>query len=131
MNNDPRRSSQGPGRAANATEAARYKRNFLRLRNATFAIGDADDTIIPWQSALWGFYTEEEWIGKGSIEPLQASNLWKDDWIGLRALSESGRLELLVAPGVKHTDWAHSQATFEAHVWPRLPRSESARLVEP
>jgi len=90
-------------------------------------IGDADETIIPWRSGLWEFYQEGE-QPFGPVQPLNETALWNDDWIGLRALSESGRLELVTAPGVRHTDWTRVEAVFAEYVWPRLGRAPRQRL---
>ena len=54
LNNNPGRRTQGPGgKPKDDAEAARYKRNMLRLRRALFTASPVDDEIIPFDSAIW------------------------------------------------------------------------------
>lgn len=60
------------------------------------------------------------------LVPLEETDLWAEDRIGLRALAEGGRLELKSAPGF------HMQFTLdwftENVIWPHLavPAAEAA-----
>eukprot|EP00927_Polykrikos_kofoidii_P084340 TRINITY_DN8858_c0_g1_i1.p1 TRINITY_DN8858_c0_g1~~TRINITY_DN8858_c0_g1_i1.p1 ORF type:complete len:336 (-),score=30.83 TRINITY_DN8858_c0_g1_i1:66-1073(-) len=121
LNNDPNRRSQGPKLAKNDTEAARYKRNFLRLKHAVFTAGTADEMIIPWTSGVWEFFDEDA----NQTVPLKESKLWTEDWVGLRALGESGRLTLAVEEGATHNMWAHDSGLFARYIAPNLPSTAS------
>lgn len=118
MNNDPLRETQGYNLAKNDTEAARYKSNLLRLRRAVFLGSSADDQIIPWDSAIFNFYGQ--WPGNGTV-PLELTPLWTEDWLGLRALNESGRLVRKSIGGVCHDCWVRNESVFLQHVLRYLP----------
>jgi palmitoyl-protein thioesterase len=54
---------------------------------------------VPKESAWFGSYREEEEEGEGgegkkAIVPMREHPLYVEDWIGLRALDESGRVVL-------------------------------------
>jgi len=117
FNNNPNRGTQGPHKSKDDSEAARYKANFLRLHHAVFTAGTADDMIIPWNSGVWEFFDQD---AKQTV-PLNQTALWTEDWLGLRALSETGRLTLSTADGVSHTDWAHDRNVFDTYIAPHLP----------
>lgn len=122
LNNDPQRATQGPFKKKDDTEAARYKANLLRLKQAVFTAGTTDDMIMPYNSGVWEFYDA---TGK-NIVPLKETALWTEDWLGLRELDESGRLNLSVAEGVCHTCWAHDKDVFRKYIAPQLPSRPSA-----
>jgi palmitoyl-protein thioesterase len=124
LNNDPRRGTQGPGQSKSEDEAARYKANFLRVQHAVFTAGTTDETIKPWQSGVWGFYDASE-----KVVDLKDSQMWAEDWLGLRSLDQEGRLTLTVADGVCHTCWAHDKTVFQQHVAQHLPSRPSSVTV--
>jgi len=120
FNSDPDRGSQGPGGVPpSGVEAARYKANLLRLRQAVFAGSPGDGTIIPWCSTVWQFYDEA--VMEGPFPLLETTPLWRDDWVGLRTLHERGRLQIVTPPGVCHVCWAHDADVFSKHIAPWLP----------
>jgi len=125
LHNDPARRTQGPGKERNDTEAARYKMNFLRLQRAVFTCGTADNMIIPYDSGIWNFYDEKA----QRIIPLEQTLMWSDDWLGLRQLSESGRLVRTNASGVCHTCWTHDQTVFAKYIAPHLPAAPEVTVV--
>lgn len=125
LNNDPGRQSQGPGKAKDDDEAQRYKSNFMRLHNVVFTAGTADDMVMPYQSAVFGFHDEK----LENIIPLNESAIWADDWLGLRALSEAGNLTLKTVEGVGHNDWVHSKNVFQQHIMQHLPSRPGADVV--
>lgn len=118
LNNDPGRKTQGPGLPVNLTEGAKYKANLLRLKNAIFTCSISDDQIIPFASGIFGFYGDE--VDKG-IVPIQQQNMWTEDWIGLRNLSETGRLVLVNLPNVCHNCWAQDRPIFDQVIRDQLP----------
>lgn len=121
VNNDPDWGTQGPGRPkAIIEEGERYKANFLRLQRAVFTSSPADEQIIPADSAIWGFYGDS--VKDGTV-PLQKQKIWVDDWLGLRVLHETGRLQLISAPGVRHMDWVNNKVVFDKFIAPYLPRA--------
>lgn len=120
LNNDPHRETQGPLRQPSKAEADRYKTNLLRLKKAIFACSDKDDQIIPYDSAIFNFYDDDAMVSV----PLQNTSMWRDDWLGLRALHSAGSLELLEAPDVCHNCWVEDESIFWEFIAPRLARSK-------
>jgi len=123
LNNNPARRTQGPGKPKDDEEAARYKRNFMRLERAVFTASPVDDMIIPYDSALFRFYNSDA----SATVPLEDSPLWQNDWIGLRALNANGKIEFVTADNVCHTCWAHNETVFKQHIAPYLPHHNSAQ----
>lgn len=126
FNNDPNRMTQGSKKPKDPAEGNRYKRNFLRLKNSIFTCGPADDQIKPYDSGIWNFYGEE--ISAGTV-PLEQSQMWADDWIGLRTLGETQRLVRITLEDVCHDCWAQNETVFMDHVAQYLP-FQSRRLAE-
>jgi len=80
-----------------------YKDVITGLKNYVLAQWDDDTIIIPKESSLFGFYVE----GNDNItEPLEATPQYKEDWLGLKTLNESGRLHFYHLTG-GHTNVDH------------------------
>lgn len=118
VNNDPGRKTQGLGRPPSLEEGNRYKANFIRLQRAVFTCSGSDDQIIPWDSAIWSFFGDNP--DDGTL-PLHKQQMWSEDWLGLRNLSEAGRLDLVTETKVCHNCWAQDRAVFDRVIAPRLP----------
>ena len=73
-----------------------YKQNLLKLDNFVMVEFAQDETVVPRESSVFGFYAP----GKTSkILPLEQSSLYTKDKLGLKQLAESGLLTKLVVPG--------------------------------
>ena len=100
-----------------------YKENLSSLRSLVLFQFDNDVTVVPKESSHFGFFDGEVLL------PMEATELYTEDRIGLRALHEAGRLELKHAPGF------HMQFTldwFSKNVlWPHLavPVEDAAPLA--
>ena len=95
---------------------ATYKANFVRLKQAHFFGSPVDQEILPWQSALFGFWDAD---GKTMVNMTATAN-YQNDTFGLRTLHESGRLHLHVVDDVCHTCWVHDEAVVAKYVLPLL-----------
>lgn len=82
---------------------ATYKRNLQRLDRFAMYIFADDKTVVPKESAWFS----EVNTTTGEVTKLQDRQLYKDDWIGLRALDEEKRLDFRV------TDGGHMQLSEE------------------
>ncbi|KAK4686219.1 palmitoyl-protein thioesterase, partial [Tremellales sp. Uapishka_1] len=71
-----------------------------KLENLIAVTFDADRTVSPALSAHFATYSPEN---KTLLIELKDQPLYKEDWIGLRALDEKGRLQLEHCPG-EHMD---------------------------
>lgn len=89
-----------------------YKKNLVSLSKLVLFQFDDDVTVVPKESAHFGFYD-----GIRSM-PLNESELWREDRLGLRELSDRGGLVFEHVPGEHMSfslDW------FGKHVlWPYL-----------
>lgn len=82
------------GLVGSDTERLRRKRNFLRLSIAGFFVGSFpngtfDGGIGPWQSALFGFYDENQ-----DMVPMEKQLFFANDTIGLKSLNDANKLIL-------------------------------------
>lgn len=64
-------------------------------------VGGPDDGVItPWESSHFGFYDDDE-----EVVPVFNRPIFLNDSIGLKTLNDSGRLEMVTVPNVRHFDW--------------------------
>ncbi|KAF7637727.1 hypothetical protein Mgra_00002702 [Meloidogyne graminicola] len=75
-----------------------YKKNMLKLQNFVLVQFLKDEEIQPKESAWFGFYSEND---TEKIIPMEQTNLYKQDLIGLKTLEKTGRLHFLSING-KH-----------------------------
>ncbi|EFN56412.1 hypothetical protein CHLNCDRAFT_35163 [Chlorella variabilis] len=76
-----------------AARKRRYHDNLASLHRLVLFQFDADEMVVPKESSHFGFFNGSHLV------PLREQPLYAQDWLGLRALDEAGRLELLHAPG--------------------------------
>ena len=72
-----------------------YKTNMLKLDNFAMYMFEDDTTVIPKESAWFDDYNQTD----DEVVKLRDREIYKEDWLGLRALNESGRLHALTTPG--------------------------------
>jgi len=72
-----------------------YKSNLLKLNQMLLIYSTTEDIVIPAQSPWFYFYPEGS---DKDVVPLQNSTQWTEDWLGLRTLYESGRLNFASVP---------------------------------
>ncbi|KAI9788049.1 MAG: hypothetical protein M1816_007261 [Peltula sp. TS41687] len=72
-----------------------YRENLLRLRKFAMFVFSEDTTAIPKES---GWFAEVNGTS-GEVTPLREREMYKEDWLGLRALDERGALDFGVAEG--------------------------------
>ncbi|GLE02535.1 hypothetical protein PINS_up011373 [Pythium insidiosum] len=120
-------------------EKARRKRNFLKLQAAHFFASPADETLSPWQTAIFGMYNEvkdmatlERDFAKLRVVDMKQTLEYRADTFGLRSLDRRGGLFLHTVEGVSHSCWVANstpfggsqecqfQPVFEAHLYPIL-----------
>ncbi|WWC61567.1 uncharacterized protein I303_104151 [Kwoniella dejecticola CBS 10117] len=70
------------------------------LQNFVAVMFDSDRTVSPAQSSQFSTYSP---LNKSEIIPMQDQPMYRQDWIGLRALDEKGGLVLEHCPG-EHMD---------------------------
>eukprot|EP00644_Phytophthora_capsici_P002462 jgi/Phyca11/6328/fgenesh1_pm.PHYCAscaffold_11_\ len=89
-----------PGDDQCISDQHRRKANFLKLEEAHFFASPVDDAIMPWESCIFGRYTES-----GTVVNMTDTTEYREDTFGLRTLDERGGLYLHVAPNVTHSCW--------------------------
>lgn len=75
---------------------AEYKKNLQNLRTLVLVKFDNDTMVEPVESEWFGFYksgqTEE-------VQQLQETELYQQDWLGLRAMDMAGKIHYISMPG--------------------------------
>ena len=79
-------------RAAKNESYARALSSLTRLALVRFA---DDATVVPRDSAWFSSVNSAD----GAVVPARETALWREDWVGLRALDAAGRVDFLTAPG--------------------------------
>ncbi|XP_054283556.1 palmitoyl-protein thioesterase 1-like [Macrosteles quadrilineatus] len=74
-----------------------YKTHLLRFKNLVLFKFTRDERVVPPDSSWFGFYTNGQ---DKEITQMRESQLYKEDWIGLKELDEKGRLHLLETDNV-------------------------------
>jgi len=102
------------------TKNITYKKNMMNLNNLVLFYSEIDKIVIPKQSGWFEFY-EPNSQNDSSVVPLKKSDLYIDDWIGLRYLDEQGRL-YLDSCNCSHHDYIHAPCRdfFEKFTLPFL-----------
>lgn len=93
---------------------ATYKANFASLRKLVMVKFLRDTMVQPRESEWFGFYR----LGQDTeILPMRQTQLYLEDWIGLRTLDEAGKVYALSSDTdhLRFTD-----AWFDEHILPHL-----------
>lgn len=72
-----------------------YEQNLQRLDKFAMYLFADDELVLPKESAWFG----DKNVTTGEVTKLQDRQLYKKDWIGLRALDEQKRLDFRIADG--------------------------------
>lgn len=71
-----------------------YAENLKRLERFVLVRYERDDSVVPNESAFFGYWNEEKQVIK-----LEESELYREDKLGLKVMRERGQLVFLVSPG--------------------------------
>jgi hypothetical protein len=85
-----------------------------------FLGSEKDETIEPWQSALFSFWDTNTTQDNYTMIPMEQQRMYQYDFFGLKTLKESGRLVLKAVPGVEHLDWLFREELFVEYIKPYL-----------
>ena len=83
----------GLDKERNSERYAQYKTNLASLEKLVLFMFDNDVTVVPKESAHFGFFDGSRLV------PLNESGLYKEDNLGLQKLDNEGKLVLAHAPG--------------------------------
>lgn len=98
-----------------------YKERFSSLQNLVLIMFEHDTVLIPKETSWFGYYPD------GFFKPVlppQSTELYIEDWIGLRTLDEAGKVHFISVPG-KHL--GISQEDMKKHVVPYLKDQTSTK----
>ncbi|KAG1354392.1 putative palmitoyl-protein thioesterase 1 [Cocos nucifera] len=73
-----------------------YKERFSSLQTLVLIMFEQDSVLIPRETSWFGYYPD------GAFTPVlspQQTSLYVEDWIGLRALDEAGRVKFISVQG--------------------------------
>ncbi|ETL25154.1 hypothetical protein L916_20957 [Phytophthora nicotianae] len=122
-----------PGNDQCIGDQHRRKTNFLKLEEAHFFASPVDDAIMPWESCIFGRYTEVDTLEEietafinRTVINMKDTLEYRDDTFGLRTLDERGGLHLHVAPNVTHSCWCVDEKyckwapVYDQYIYPIL-----------
>ncbi|KAL3649733.1 hypothetical protein CASFOL_006136 [Castilleja foliolosa] len=93
---------------------ATYKERFTSLQNLVLIMFEHDTVLIPKETSWFGYYPD------GAFTPIltpQQTELYTEDWIGLKTLDDAGRLKFVSVPG---NHLGISKADMKKYVVPYL-----------
>ncbi|XP_057854308.2 uncharacterized protein LOC131064231 isoform X4 [Cryptomeria japonica] len=73
-----------------------YKERFSSLENLILIMFEHDTVLIPRETSWFGYYPDGNF---NVILPPQETALYKEDWIGLKALDDAGKVKYISTPG--------------------------------
>ncbi|XP_024026854.1 palmitoyl-protein thioesterase 1 [Morus notabilis] len=91
-----------------------YKERFSSLQNLVLIMFEHDTVLIPKETSWFGYYPDGAY---NPILPPQQTKLYIEDWIGLKALDEAGRVKYIAVPG---NHLGISKSDMKKHVVPYL-----------
>ena len=107
-----------------ASEKARRKENFLRLRKMVLVGGPDEDALRPWQSAQFGYYSKRGNRAEEVI-PMEETRLYTEDLFGLKTLDRRGGVVKCTVEGLDHSQFRDDERVMGECV---LPAVEEAIL---
>ncbi|KAL2958858.1 hypothetical protein AAZX31_18G233200 [Glycine max] len=110
-----------------------YRQRFASLQNLILIMFEQDTIVIPKETAWFGYYPNG---ALHPVVPVQQTELYIDDWIGLRALDEAGKVKFVNVSG-DHLDISRSDMktyivpylTDEASIVPRPKLKHSSGWI--
>ncbi|CAN6802453.1 unnamed protein product [Brassica oleracea] len=69
-----------------------YKERFASLHNLVLIMFEGDKVIVPKDSSWFGFYPDGDF---GPLLTVRETKLFKEDWIGLKPLVDTGKVEFV------------------------------------
>ncbi|CAL1388813.1 unnamed protein product [Linum trigynum] len=104
---------------------ANYKERLTSLENLVLIMFDQDTILIPKETAWFGYYPDG---GFGSVLPVNETQLYIEDWIGVKALDEAGKVTYVTMSG-NHLEI--SESDMRNYIVPYLEDSTSMKITTP
>ncbi|GMH09566.1 hypothetical protein Nepgr_011407 [Nepenthes gracilis] len=115
----PRLNNELPGER-NST----YKERFSSLQNLVLIMFEHDTVLIPKETAWFGYYPD------GAFSPVltpEQTNLYFEDWIGLKTLNDAGRAKFVSVSG---NHLGISKGDMKKHILPYLVDQEASSTID-
>lgn len=90
----------------------KYKENFMSVKKLLIVGSSNDEFIVPYRSAFFEFYKDGSIT---EITPLEESEFWKEDHIGLKKLYEEGKVEF-VNSYLHHMDYSYDEQFYRDYI---------------
>ncbi|KAL7120978.1 hypothetical protein ACP275_02G155500 [Erythranthe tilingii] len=97
-----------------------YKKRFSSLENLVLIMFEKDVILVPKETSWFGYYPDGSWE---TILPANETTLYTEDWIGLKALDEAGKVKFVNVSG-GHLDISYDE--MENYVLPYLVENTTA-----
>ncbi|XP_022861959.1 palmitoyl-protein thioesterase 1-like, partial [Olea europaea var. sylvestris] len=101
-----------------------YKERFSSLQNLVLIMFEKDRVLVPKETSWFGYYPDGSW---STVLPAQETTLYSEDWIGVKALDEAGKVKFLKASG-HHLEIFHSE--MKDYILPYLVENGQRRLPD-
>ncbi|KAL2511520.1 alpha/beta-Hydrolases superfamily protein [Abeliophyllum distichum] len=95
-----------------------YRERFTSLQNLVLIMFEKDEILVPKETSWFGYYTNGSW---STALPAQETTLYTEDWIGLKALDEAGKVKYFKASG-SHLEITYSE--MKEYIQPYLVENE-------
>ena len=99
----------------NKKEKRKQKNNFERLRKLVLIGGPDEETIVPWQSEMFGFISADQ-----NIIPMKKTKFYKKNLFGLKTLDKKNAITKCIKGGLKHNDFPNSSEVLNDCVLPAI-----------
>ncbi|CAM6105687.1 unnamed protein product [Calypogeia fissa] len=98
-----------------------YKQRFGSVNHLALIQFEKDEVLYPSNTAWFGFYAPNDF---STLLPGQETDLYKEDWIGVKALDDAGRVDYIMFPG-KHLVFStdEMQESIVPYLLPSFPSS--------
>ncbi|XP_004306990.1 PREDICTED: palmitoyl-protein thioesterase 1 [Fragaria vesca subsp. vesca] len=80
----------------NSTRNSTYKERFTSLENLVLIMFEQDTILIPKETSWFGYFPDGAF---DPILPAQETELYTEDWIGLKTLDEAGKVKFINVSG--------------------------------
>ncbi|KAJ4825903.1 hypothetical protein Tsubulata_036563 [Turnera subulata] len=104
-----------------AAQNSTYKERFASLENLVLIMFEHDTILIPKETAWFGYYPDGSF---DHVLPAQETQLYIEDWIGLRTLDEAGKVKFINVSG-NHLDISRND--MKKYIVPYLGDQASAQ----
>ncbi|GLT84325.1 hypothetical protein SLE2022_025610 [Rubroshorea leprosula] len=106
-----------------ATSNSTYKERFASLENLVLIMFEKDTVLVPKETSWFGYYPDGAF---DPILPAQETELYIEDWIGLKTLDEAGKVKFINVSG-GHLDI--SESDMKKYILPYLKDQESEEMT--